>query len=117
MDYTSEHNRDLLIERMTKVLRGQGWLPLTFDASWASCHCKVQTIWEHVCLTREDFEGLVTSHKLWSGYGVRKWSTVFERWGFSTFSEELYGEDHVLGQLWRHLRCRRYPAFLCGHRR
>lgn len=95
MDYTSEHNRDLLIERMTKVLRGQGWLPLTFDASWASRHCKVQTIWEHVCLTREDFEGLVTFHGLWSGYGVRKWSTVFERWGFSTFSEELYGEDHV----------------------
>ena len=92
MDYASEHNRNLLIERMTKVLRGQGWLPLTFDASWASCHCKVQTIWEHVCLTREDFEGLVTFHGLWSGYGVRKWSTVFTRWGFSTFSEELYGE-------------------------
>jgi len=39
MDYTSEHNRDLLIKRMTKVLRGQGWLPMTFDASWASRHC------------------------------------------------------------------------------
>ena len=37
----------------------------------------------------------MTFHALWSGYGVRKWSTVFERWGFSTFSEELYGEDHV----------------------
>ena len=70
MDYTSEHNRDLLIKRMTKVLRGQGWLPMTFDASWASRHCKVQTIWEHVCLTREDFEGIVTFHALWSVYMV-----------------------------------------------
>ena len=37
----------------------------------------------------------MTFYALWSEYGVRKWSTVFERWGFSTFSEELYGEDHV----------------------
>ena len=37
----------------------------------------------------------MTFHALWSGYGVRKWSTVFTRWGFSTFSVELYGEDCV----------------------
>ena len=37
----------------------------------------------------------MTFHALWSGYGVRKLSTVFTRWGFSTFSEELYGEDCV----------------------
>jgi len=95
MDYTSKHNRDLLIKRMTKVLHGQGWLPMTFDASWASLHSKVQAVLEHVCLTREDFEGLVTFLTLWSRCGVRKWSTVFKRWGFSTFSEEMFGEDHV----------------------